>query len=407
MFGQTEIFGKSTNSYSLIGKKNNNVEVNLTPSATFTILSQTTSSFSGNTLTTPNIINEETQIIKAECVYQNVIYTAILPIYIKPLQIIQFFIDGPHKIPEGGTEEFYLKVRSKDGRVFDITSNCEISLESKNCSYRIQDGKLIIGCKEIANDDEVCVVNATYLDSDTNISYYTSKMLYVDKILYNTFKIDFQFDSDDQNTMKTYRSDCLFSLGILNGSYFNNIKFKASLFGPSLAQIEQTKNIEVYEIGTSYLNIETIESGEIGNLQYTKSITLKSLENINGEKEIVLLFVYNNSISGQSIIKPFSVKLFTSVSSGGIQQIILDCSKYLLHNNDSATYIIYGKTSSGVTENITNFCEVSFISPLTGVSLNTNTNTINTTELSNNGVCSLKIKYNNLVRYEEIYFVKD
>lgn len=407
MFGQSEIFGKSTNLYSLIGKRNNNTQVDLTPSATFSILSQSTASFDGNTLITPNIINEETQIIKAECIYQDVLYSAILPIYIKPLQIVQFFINGPNQIPESNTEEFTAKIRSKDGRIIDITSDCEFSLESKNCSYRVESGKLIIGCKEIANDDEVCVVNASYLDQDTNITYFTSKILYVDKILYNTFKVNFQFNNAEQDLITSYGGNCLFSLGMLNGSYFNNVKFKISLFGPTLAENEQTKNIEIYEIGTSYFKIETLESGEIGNLQYTKSITLKNSDNIDGEKEIVLLFVYNDTISGKSIVKPYSAKIFTSVSSTGFKQIILNCSKYLLHENDSLTYEIYGKTLTNTTKNITNFCIISFISPLSGISLNTNTNTISTTTLSNNGVGYLKIEYNEIIKYEEIYFIKD
>ena len=256
-------------------------------------------------------LNEETQILKAECIYDNIQYVAYLPIYIKPLQIIQFYIEGPFEIHENEEEEFTIKARCKDGDVIDLTRNCTISIESQNCGYRIDDGKLIIGCKEFANDDEVCTVNATFVDTDTNITYYTSKILYVSKTLYNTFKIEFEFDNEAQERMTTFRNDCLFSLGNLDTGEFNLIKFKTLLFGPTLATLDKTNEVKIYEIGTSYLNIET---ERISDANYLKKITLNSLNN-DEETEIVLLFVFNDSISGRSIVKPYSVKIFPSAIS--------------------------------------------------------------------------------------------
>ena len=131
--GKTEIFGKSTNLYNLIGIKTNNIEVNLTPSATFSIVNESSSSFNRNVLSTLNIINEETQVLKAECEYNNVLYSVYLPIYIKPFQLIQFYIDGPFEIPEHEEREFTIKARCKNGDILDLTENCTISIESQNC----------------------------------------------------------------------------------------------------------------------------------------------------------------------------------------------------------------------------------------------------------------------------------
>ena len=280
-------------------------------------------------------------------------------------------------------------------------------MNHKIVGYRISNGKLIIGCKEYANDDEVCIVNAIFTDTDTNISYYTSKILYVSKVLYNTFKIDFQFENENQNRMINYRNDCLFSMGSLDTGNFTTIKFKTSLYGPSLASYDETENIEIYEIGTSYLNIQTESIGENENRQFYKKITLKSVENIDGEKEIVLLFVHNDKISGRSIVKPYSVKIFTATATGDIKSLRITLSKYLFNDNDQGLYSVYGITSTGDEINITSLCTVEVKTPITGVSTDLSTSMIITNTLSNNAAGYFKASYNDITKYEDIYFVKN
>ena len=266
---------------------------------------------------------------------------------------------------------------------------------------------MIIGCKEYANDDEVCVVNATFTDTDTNITYYTSKTLYVSKVLYNTFKIEFQFDDEEQERMITFNQNCLFSLGYLDTGEFNFIKFKTFLYGPSLATTNETKSVKIYEIGSSYFNIETLESGDINNPIYTKRISLNTVENIDGEKEVILLFVYNDPISGRSIVRPYSVKIFASLTSGDIKSIEIVCSSYVLNENDNKTYTVYGTTSTSERIDITNLCNIELRTPTSGTSLNTATNSIITTTFSSNAAGYIKATYNNLTTYVDIYFIKN
>lgn len=330
-----------------------------------------------------------------------------MPIYIKPLQIIQFYIDGPNEIPEYSQRKFTIKARCKDGDILDLTENCLISIESQNCGYRINNGKLIISCKEFANDDEVCVVNATFLDEDTNITYYTSKILYISKILYNTFKINFEFENNDQERMITYKNDCLFSIGDLDTGMFNSIKFKVLLYGPSLNTYDETKNVEIYEVGSSYLNIETETVGEAENIEYYKKITLKSLINTEIEKEIILLFVYNEKISGRSIIKPYSIKIFSINSTPTIVSLIVEVSKYVFNENDRGEYSIFGVTTTGEKIDITNSCSVDIFVPINGVILDSYRSLIITNGLSNNSAGYLKASYNDeIIKCENLFFVR-
>ena len=43
-----------------------------------------------------------------------------------------------------------------------------------------------------------------------------SKILYIEKTLYNSFKIDFQYNNEAEKRMTSYESDCLFSMGLLD-----------------------------------------------------------------------------------------------------------------------------------------------------------------------------------------------
>lgn len=410
--GKTEIFGKSINSYNLIGiniENDKETEIDLTSEATFSLISSSSSSLVRNILTTPNIQNEEVIIIKAEYVYSDITYTAFLPIYIKPLQILKFYIDGPNEIPEGTEKEYLIKAICKDGKELDLTESCNISIESRNCTYRIsENGKLIISCINGSYDDEIFTINATFLDEDTNITYYTSKTLYISKILYNTFRIDFRFNNEEEEIIKTYNNNYLCSLGSLENYYIPSAEFKVSILSPALHSIDKTKDIQIYEIGTSYLNIETITEENDENLNYIKNISLKSLNDIEGEKDIILLFVYNDLITGKSIIKTFFIKIIVPINNNieNIRSLSINCSKNSLYDNDSIQYTVYGITPSNQYLDITDLCRIEVKTPILGYNIDYNNHTINTENLSREGTGYIKATYNNyLVDYAEIYFI--
>ena len=97
------------------------------------------------------------------------------------------------------------------------------------------------------------------------------------------------------------------------------------------------------------------------------------------------------------------------ISQEGIKSLNLILSKYEFSNNDVGTYQIIGRDSLNEEINLTNssIINIELASPISGVTLNTELKTINTSNIPENAAGCLIVSCNDIVQCQKIYFIKD
>lgn len=402
--GPTTIFGKNTYYYNVVAW-NGAEKLNITDLCTFKVINENISTINNNALTTNDTIVNEIQVLTANCVINGFPYSAQLNINICPLKIVSYYIGGPEIIKEGEFAEYTVHGRLSNGDIIDLTNESEIVINSLNCTAVKKNGKIRVACMEHAYDNELFTLTVKCNSVNGYFTSIASKMITVEKTLYTTFKI-LRYDGDPQETKNNlltstiHSNDKIGDIGYMENSDYDEINFKAILFGPGLDEFNDPDNITVKEVGTSHLSIEKITLNEE---PYFK-LTLINKDNIEGKKDIILMVNHVDKISGKLTSGVYYVTAHVSAKAN-IKQIKLTLDRYLLESNSESSYRIYGISSLGEIIELNGLADIVINTPLKSVSIDFVEHKLKTGEILKDAAGYVKAVYNDLVTYEDVYFV--
>lgn len=134
IIGKNEIIGNSSEEYQVLAKLQDDSYINITDKCIFSLLNENGhTSLSGNIVSSINILESESQILFAECKYNDINYYTYFNIHIIPKTMVQLKIDGPSSINENSNQNYRVFALYSDGEEKNITNNCEIIINSINC----------------------------------------------------------------------------------------------------------------------------------------------------------------------------------------------------------------------------------------------------------------------------------
>ena len=111
-----------------------------------------------------------------------------------------------------------------------------------------------------------------------------------------------------------------------------------------------------------------------------------------------------DKISGKLTSGVYYVTAYVSARAN-IKQIKLTLDRYLLESNSESSYRIYGISSLGEIIELNGLADIVINTPLKSVSIDFVEHKLKTGEILKDAAGYVKAVYNDLVTYEDVYFV--